>query len=111
MASKLEKLQQERDRLNAQIQRLAARQQASERKLQNKRDLLVGAFIRHKLAGGEAIVLTEAGLLRELDSWLSRDGDRAAFGLPPLPKPKPKPEPEQAAQPLSALEAWDLDET
>lgn len=92
MASKLEKLQQERDRLNAQIQRLAARKQADERALQRKRDLLVGVFIRQRLASEPALVLSEAGLLRELDGWLTRDGDRAAFGLPPLPKPEKKPE-------------------
>lgn len=92
MASKLEKLQQERDRLNAQIQRLAARKQAEERKQQTRRDVLVGAFVRRKLAEGKTLVLTDSGLLRELDGWLTRDGDRAAFGLPPLPKPEKKPE-------------------
>lgn len=93
MASKLEKLQQERDRLNAQIQRLAARKQADERALQRKRDLLVGVFIRQRLASEPALVLSEAGLLRELDGWLTRDGDRGVFGLAPLPKPEKKPEP------------------
>lgn len=93
MSSKLEKLQQERDRLNAQIQRLAARKQADERALQRKRDLLVGVFIRQRLASEHALVLSKAGLLHELDGWLTRDGDRAAFGLPPLPKPEKKPEP------------------
>jgi len=86
MPSKLEKLQQERDRLNAQIQRLAARKQSEERKQQTRRDVLVGAFVRRKLAEGEALVLTETALLNEMDGWLTRDGDRAAFGLPPLPK-------------------------
>lgn len=101
MSSKLEKLQQERDRLNAQIQRLAARKQAQERKQQTRRDLLVGVFIRQRLADGGAIVLSEPGLLRELDGWLTRDGDRALFGLAPLPKPEPEPEPEQI---------WSLDD-
>lgn len=91
MSSKLEKLQRERDRLNAQIQRLAARKQSEERKQQTRRDVLVGAFIRQRLADGGAIVLSEPGLLRELDGWLTRDGDRAAFGLPPLPKEPKEP--------------------
>lgn len=91
MTSKLEKLQQERDRLNAQIQRLAARQQAADRKVQTRRDVLVGAFIRQRLADGGAIVLSEPGLLRELDGWLTRDGDRALFGLAPLPKEPKEP--------------------
>lgn len=90
MTSKLEKLQQERDRLNAQIQRLAARKQSEERKQQTRRDVLVGAFVRRKLAEGEALVLTETALLNEMDGWLTRPGDRAAFGLPPLAK-KPNP--------------------
>lgn len=96
MTSKLEKLQQERDRLNAQIQRLAARQQAADRKVQTRRDVLVGAFIRQRLADGGAIVLSEPGLLRELDGWLTRDGDRALFGLAPLPK-----EPKEPKEPMT----------
>ena len=94
MASKLEKLQQERDRLNAQIQRLAARQQAADRKVQTRRDVLVGAFVRRQLTAGEPVFLSsEDRLLRELDGWLTRDGDRGVFGLAPLPKPEKKPEP------------------
>lgn len=96
MTSKLEKLQQERDRLNAQIQRLAARKQADERALQRKRDLLVGVFIRQRLAVEQALVLSEPGLLRELDGWLTRDGDRALFGLAPLPK-----EPKEPKEPMT----------
>lgn len=104
MASKLEKLQQERDRLNAQIQRLAARKQAEERKLQTRRDVLVGAFVRRKLSEGQAFVLTESGLLRELSEWLTRPGDRALFGLAPLPKPEAEP---AAAEPA---QTWSLDD-
>lgn len=93
MSSKLEKLQQERNRLNAQIQRLAARKQAEERKQQTRRDVLVGAFVRRQLAAGEAVFLSsEDRLLRLMDGWLTRDGDRAVFGLAPLPKPEKKPE-------------------
>ena len=104
MPSKLEKLQQERDRLNAQIQRLAARKQSEERKQQTRRDVLVGVFIRQRLADGGAIVLSEAGLLRELSEWLTRPGDRALFGLAPLPKPESEP---AAAEPA---QTWSLDD-
>lgn len=104
MSSKLEKLQQERDRLNAQIQRLAARKQAEERRQQTRRDVLVGAFVRRRLADGGAIVLSEAGLLRELSEWLTRPGDRALFGLAPLPKPESEP---AAAEPA---QTWSLDD-
>jgi hypothetical protein len=52
-----------------------------ERKAETRRCILVGALVRTKVADGEL----DADLLRRwLDAALTRPGDRALFGLPPL---------------------------
>lgn len=94
MASKLEKLQLERDQLNARIQQLAAREREAAKKRDTKRRVLIGAFVQQRLQDGKpAIISSMDGLVRELDGWLTRPSDRAVFGLAPLPKPEKKPEP------------------
>jgi hypothetical protein len=81
-----EKLRQER----ALLQQEAARKRAKEdaalaadaRREDTRRKVLVGAFVQDQLAksGGDLNTYTVAGL--SLQDWLTRDDERALFGLP-----------------------------
>ncbi len=79
-------LQDRLTQLKLRQQRIAARTQAMEsqreRKAETRRNILVGALVRQKVADGSL----DAGLLRGwLDAALTRAGDRALFDLPPRP--------------------------
>lgn len=82
-ADKLAKLEEQRARLNAEIQRVRARDQKQKRKEETRRKVLVGAWILGKVESGE---WPEERLLDGLDGYLERDHDRALFGLPAKPK-------------------------
>ena len=79
-AERLAKLEEQRARINAEIQRVRAREQQQKRKEDTRRKVLVGAWILGKVESGE---WPEQRLLDGLDSYLERDHDRALFGLPP----------------------------
>jgi len=84
-ADKLAKLEEQRARINAKIQRIRARAQQQQRKDDTRRKVLIGAWVMTKVQSGE---WPEQRLLDGLDSYLERDRDRALFGLPPR-QPKP----------------------
>jgi len=79
-ADKLAKLEEQRARINAEIQRIRARAQQQQRKDDTRRKVLIGAWVMTKVQSGE---WPEQRLLDGLDSYLERDRDRALFGLPP----------------------------
>ena len=85
-AERLAKLEEQRARINAEIQRVRAREQQQKRKEDTRRKVLIGAWILGKVESGE---WPEQRLLDGLDSYLERDHDRALFGLPPRQKDEP----------------------
>ena len=80
----LEKLKEQRDKLNARIQQKEARLKSSERKTDTRKKILIGSYFLN-----EAI---KTGTLEEikqkLDSFLTRNSDRRLFGLPELAEEK-----------------------
>ena len=77
---RLAKLEEQRARINAEIQRVRAREQQQKRKEDTRRKVLVGAWMMAKVQSGE---WPEQKLIEAMDSYLERDHDRALFGLPP----------------------------
>lgn len=78
--TRIDKLKAQRDKLNARIQAVEAREKTAERKRDTRRKVLVGAY------GLEKAAATENGmtdLIKRLDGYLTREADRALFGLPP----------------------------
>ena len=59
------------------------------RKLDNQKKLLIGVSILESIKRGE---WTEADLLAVVDRGLTRENERAVFGLPPLQTPAAAPE-------------------
>ncbi|HAT7507107.1 MULTISPECIES: hypothetical protein [Enterobacteriaceae] len=95
-AERLAKLEEQRARINAEIQRVRAREQQQERKNETRRKVLVGAWMMGKVQSGE---WPEQKLIEAMDSYLERDHDRALFGLPPIqPQPQQQPEHVQYSQ-------------
>lgn len=85
-ADRLAKLEEQRARINAEIQRVRAREQQQERKNETRRKVLVGAMILAKVNSSE---WPEDRLMAAMDAYLERDHDRALFGLPPRQKDEP----------------------
>lgn len=78
-AERLAKLEEQRARINAEIQRVRAREQQQKRKDGTRRKVLVGAWMLGKVESGE---WPEQKLVEAMDNYLERDHDRALFGLP-----------------------------
>ena len=96
-AKRLEKLEEQRARINAEIQRVRAKEQQQKRKEETRRKVLVGSLIMGKVQSGE---WPEEELIETMDSYLERDNDRALFGLPPKQqKPHQQQQPQQKPQP------------
>lgn len=76
-AKVLDKLKEQRDKLNARIQAAEAREKSGERKRNTRRKVLVGAYILDKAAKENGM----EALTRQLDGYLTRNSDRALFGL------------------------------
>lgn len=81
MSKRLEDLLKKREQLNAQIQKLRARQSAQERKEETRRKILLGALVKEMMAKGE---LDEMMIMKRLSGFLTRDIDRKLFDFPPL---------------------------
>ena len=73
--------------LEKQIRIAETRANARERKLETRRDLLVGIMIRSRVKQNPE---TEPALLEDLDAFLTRDRDRELFGLAPDQDSSPK---------------------
>ncbi len=78
---KLAKLEEQRARINAEIQRVRAREQQQVRKDETRRKVLIGAMLLGKARSDSDL---KARLVQELDEYLERPHDRALFGLPAL---------------------------
>lgn len=78
-AERLKKLEEQKREIERKMQTIRARQSATERKKDTRRKVLAGAFLLGKVEKGE---FDKADFLRGMDGFLSRDIDRALFGLP-----------------------------
>lgn len=86
---RLQDLETKRNQLLAKARSMQAKENEEGRKVERIRDSLVGVWVRSQLRAGHQIptMNSEADLLTAIDPWLTRDYDRARFGLPPIPKP------------------------
>lgn len=75
LEAKLRQLKERQQAVEARRRTLESRR---ERKADTRRKILVGAIVMARVERGE---ITEAELRRWLDTALSRDDDRALFGL------------------------------
>jgi len=78
---RLKKLEEQRARINAEIQRVRAREQQQTRKDDTRRKILAGSMLLQLVEDGE---WPKDKLQTRLDAYLTRDDDRALFDLPPL---------------------------
>ncbi len=78
---RIDTLKKKKDQLTARIQVLEAAEKTRERKEDVRRKILLGAYVleRLKLGDNRAEVMHS-----ELDGYLTRNADRALFGLSPL---------------------------
>ena len=67
---------------DAKLRVLASKEQ---RRLDNKKKILLGAFLLHQM---ECKIETRESVMRQLDVFLTRPADREVFGLPDK-KPSP----------------------
>ena len=83
----LQKIKEREKQLKAQkqaaIARLKTKEATEKRKAENRMKILLGAYLLKKIESDEA---AKANLNRELDKYLTRDDDRALFGLTPIEK-------------------------
>jgi hypothetical protein len=83
---KLEKLKKQKQVLEARIRQEQGRENAKKRKLDTRRKILAGAVV---LDEAERHPAYKNALYELLARFLTRDDDRALFGLPPLPANSP----------------------
>jgi hypothetical protein len=81
--SKLKRLIEKRNAVNARIQQEQNKLRADERKSDTRRKVLAGATV---LEWAKRDSEFSTRLIAELKRFLVRDDDRALFGLPPLAK-------------------------
>ena len=80
--SKLNRLVEQREAVNARIRQEQNKQRASERKSDTRRKVLAGATV---LEWAKRDNEFSSRLMAELKRFLVRDADRELFGLPPVP--------------------------
>ena len=81
--TQLEKLKVREAQIKARIQSLEAADKTRERKKDLRRKILLGAYVLQQLKAGDS---RAEAFRAELDGYLTRDQDRALFGLEALPK-------------------------
>jgi hypothetical protein len=83
--SKLNRLIEQREAVNARIRQEQNRQRAGDRRADTRRKVLAGAAV---LEWAKRDNEFSSRLMTELKVFLVRDDDRALFGMPSLPRPK-----------------------
>ena len=78
---RLERLKEQREKINVRIQSVEARLKTSERKKDVRRKILVGAYYLDLAAKSNNMNEIKSFM----DKYLKRDFDRVLFGLEPLP--------------------------
>ncbi len=101
--------------LKLKLQKVNSDMRDEAKKAENHKAIILGKALQSRANNGNANAKRE---LDEILAGLTRDQDRRAFGLEPLPEPEPEPEPEPDNQPepgllviaqarrKRALEAW-----
>lgn len=79
--SKLNRLIEQREAVNARIRQEQNKQRASDRRADTRRKVLTGAAV---LEWAKRDNEFSGKLMQELKTFLVRDGDRELFGLPPV---------------------------
>ena len=87
-ADRLRKLEEQRARINADIQRIRSRESQAERKRETRRLILMGAMLRDRMARKD---LSEKLFKADMDRFLYREQDRELFDLPPKPLTRENP--------------------
>ncbi len=82
-ADRIRQLEEQRARINAEIQRVRSRESQEERKRETRRKILAGAMVLDRVKRKD---LSEKLFKADMDRFLERDQDRALFGLPPRPE-------------------------
>ncbi len=80
--SRLEKLEQRKAKIAAEIQRIRGREAAAERKSDTRRKILAGALILSMVE--REVGISKNVFVTALDKSLIRPQDRVLFNLPPL---------------------------
>ena len=82
MATKLEQLQQRKAAIEKAIAQERTKAKSAQRRIDDRRKVLVGAFVLEQLhrTNADAATLSLEG--RKFAEWLTRDDERALFGLP-----------------------------
>lgn len=91
MSEKLDQLKAKKAKIDQQIRDEKRRSTAAARREENKRKILLGAYVleQSKIAGASVILsvsgdsLTTKTIEAAMDEFLTRDTDRIAFGLDP----------------------------
>lgn len=78
----LDRLKEQREKLNARIQLVEARAKTSERKQDTRRKILIGSYYLDKARKDEAM----HEINKTMAEYLKKDFDRELFGLEPLVK-------------------------
>ena len=81
-SGKLEGLQRKQEQLKARIQLMKALERTRERKRDTRRKILIGAYYHDRAVREERF----HEIVKIMDGYLSRDSDRALFGLSPAGK-------------------------
>jgi large subunit ribosomal protein L7/L12 len=79
MTKKLDKLLEQREKINARIQKARARETAQKRKEDTRRKILLGALVIEMMDKGE---LDDEIIMKRLEGFLTRDIDRKLFDFP-----------------------------
>lgn len=77
-AERLADLEERRAKINAEIQRVRAREQQQRRRDDTRRKVLLGALLMQMVEQGE---LSEDQVASKLDRFLTRDSERRLFSL------------------------------
>jgi len=84
LTAKLNRLRAAEAKVKAELQAAEARQRArqskAERAADTRRRILLGAWLLERMKKDKAL---RARLVAELDAWVTRNDDRALFGLEP----------------------------
>jgi len=95
VTKRLDKLQQKKKQVEAQIQKLRAAEKSRQRKQETRKKFLIGAYYWQKACDEQTI----DALAKEMEGFLTRNTDRALFELPPLDE---KPDKTLSEQPREA---------
>ncbi len=79
MTKKLDKLLEQREKINARIQKARSRETAQKRKEDTRRKILLGALVIEMMDKGE---LDDGVIMKRLEGFLTRDIDRKLFDFP-----------------------------